>query len=169
MIKNNLQTGFTLVEVILYVAIVASFISVLSFFFLSIQTTNFKQDAIRTVEDQAKIINQELERLVFNATDINIPTLQNSGDTLSLDMIINNVDPTIITLDGDNLTIKQGTDPAESINTDDIIVSNLEFIHIGDDGFKTLQYSYQLDFDNGEIQSGNYQRNYSGTINQRLR
>ena len=122
----NCQPGFSLVEIILYIALVSIFILVLTDIFSAILNTKTESEATSAVEQDSRFILARLNYDIYRANSITNPASpgQTSIGTLTI------ASPSLTySLSNDNLTLN-GT----NINSSETIISNLSFKKMGNLG-----------------------------------
>ena len=82
--------GFTLVEVILYVAILSTLVFGIASFVDLISVTRVKNQTINEVDQQAVQIIQNIAQNIRNAKSITTPTIGQSGSNLVILDVSNN-------------------------------------------------------------------------------
>ena len=80
-IKNNHNTGFTLVELLLVIALIAISVTVTGDILVSLIRSYNKTNVINEIEQESNFVGQKIEKDLRNAT---IVTVQNSGTQLSM-------------------------------------------------------------------------------------
>lgn len=126
-----MQKGFTLVEVLIYIAIlglvVASFIS----FSVSISNSRGKTYVEQEVQANARVALNLISQRILAANGVNTgaSTFGSDPGVLSLSMADSSKNPTIINLTADDgqLQIQEGVDSAITITSDEVRVTNLVF------------------------------------------
>jgi type II secretory pathway pseudopilin PulG len=122
--------GFTLIELILYVALVSIFISGAVFFAWDVVYGRVKSRVQQEVSQNLRLASKRVSYEIRNAMGVNSA----SGSTLSLSMEDTSRDPTVFDLSGGRLRIGFGsaapcpiTAPCE-LTSNQVTVTNLEFI-----------------------------------------
>ncbi len=138
----NHQSGFTLIELAIYMGILSILLFVLTNFFITALDTQLESQATSSVDQDSKFILNRLSYDITNADNVTIPL--NPGDqTNSLQLVKNGITYTY-SLNGTSLTITDnvGTDVLNSIGT---TISNLSFQKIGYAGEKpTVQIKFTI-------------------------
>lgn len=118
MIKNTKQAGFTLVEMIIYLAIVGVVLVSISYLILDIIGGQTKSDAGQEVNYNIRFISDQLNSDIAAAQDIGGLT----GDTLNLNMATDDV---IYSFDSTNNTLvkKVGAGASTTISTSAVDVT----------------------------------------------
>lgn len=127
------QRGFTLIELILYVAIIALVIGALVPFAWNVIGTQAKSNTQQEVSSQARYLSERLKYEIRNAKGINTGTSQfdvnlvsNSSQQLSL-VKDSPHDPTVINVVNGKVMIKQGSSAAVALHSADTRITNLVF------------------------------------------
>ena len=126
-----MRKGFSLIEMIIYIAILGVVMVTIVSFMSVIMNTKAKAQAISEVEQQGLQLMQTIDQTVHNATAINSPTVGNSsGLTLSLALADEAVNPTLFTLSGTTLQMKEGAGSYIDLNSSKVKVTNISFTNI---------------------------------------
>ena len=107
----NRNSGFTYIEMILYISIVVIMMNALVPFAWNVIGTGAKSATQQEVSSAARYVSERISFEIRNASDINTgaSTFGSSPGTLSLAHSISAQNPTLITLTSGKVTIKQGT------------------------------------------------------------
>jgi Tfp pilus assembly protein PilW len=166
LIKNRYakEDGFTLVELLLYAALSALFLTALSIFFALLLESRAKDEAISEVDQQGLQILQIVRQTVRNAEAINSPAPGVSGSTLSLDVLASPNDPTIFNESSGIFTIAEGAGSPIALNNNRVTISNLLFQNLSrpsTPGTVRIQFtlSYQNPSNRNEFR---YQKTFFG-------
>ncbi|MBT6067808.1 prepilin-type N-terminal cleavage/methylation domain-containing protein, partial [bacterium] len=89
------KKGFTLVELILYVAIGSIILLIITSFFQTNLSSRAKVKSITEVDQQGAYLMQTITQTIVNAEAINSPSIGTSATTLSLDVVDVADDPTL--------------------------------------------------------------------------
>ncbi len=124
------QKGITLVELLLYIALVSAMLLVISTFLAMLLQSRIKNETIAEVEQQGVQVMQIITQTARNAEDITSPTVGNSGSSLTLDVVDAGDDPTIFDLSGGAVRITEGVGSAVDLTNSHITVSGLNFYNL---------------------------------------
>lgn len=121
--------GFTLLEFILYFALISIVVTLVASFAVDMVKTRAKTAAIAEVEQNMRFGMQRVLRSVRQATRLNVgaSTFDSDAGVLSLDMQDAGDTPTVFDLSGGVLRIKEGSDPAAPLTSGDVTVTKLRF------------------------------------------
>lgn len=119
--QNKRQDGYTLLELLLYVAIVGSLLMSITYFFGIIADARIKNQSVSEVNDQGVALMDYLTQTIRNASSITSPTAGSLGTSLTLAVPTGGLSPTIFSTAG----VKMGYD-VDGVSTDsgDINVLN---------------------------------------------
>ncbi len=130
---SNLNRGFTLVELIIYMGLLVIFLLVLSNIFASILDVRTESESISAVEQDGRFIMARLSYDINRASAVSTPaSLGGSGNSLT--MVIGSVNYTYA-LSGSNLVLTNdlGTN---NLNSSESTISSLSFQRLGNSGGK---------------------------------
>lgn len=125
--NNHSQSGFTLVELLLYVAISSVLLLAISFFLQTLLESRIKNQTIAEVEQQGLQVMQMITQTTRNAEAITLPAQGASASSLTLDVITAVNDPTIFDLSSGTIRITEGAGSAIVLTNSRIVASALTF------------------------------------------
>lgn len=128
--KSNIQSGFTLVELVLYISITSVMILVISVFLSTLLESRIKNKTIAEVESQGARVMQLITQTARNAEAITSPALGASASSLTLDVVTVASDPAIFDLSSGVIRIKEGTGLAVALTNSRITASGLSFSNL---------------------------------------
>lgn len=136
------ESGFTLIELILYISIVALVLNTMVYFAWNIIGGSVKSNSQQEVFSQARFISERIKYEIRNANGIN--SVAATSISLAVDPPANN--PTIISLSGNKLQIKQGGSSAVDLNSADTAITNVNFVDYtsSDNKTKNIQLSFTI-------------------------
>ena len=111
-LKNN--NGFSIVEIIIYIAISSILVTAVASFGISSFRMKTKNQAMFLIEGQGVSVMQKILSTTRNSEAILSP-LSGSANSLNLDVVDALKDPTIFNLVGDTLTISEGNGSSRSM------------------------------------------------------
>lgn len=104
------QTGFTLIELILYIGLLSSLIVVMSQIFIAILNVKIESGSVSVVQQDGTYIASRIAYDVHRASKILSPLVGQTGSVLSLDIVENGVDKTYqYSVSGSALVLSDGT------------------------------------------------------------
>ena len=120
------KKGFTLIEIILYVAVFAIVAALMVVILTTALQVGSRESSSAEVSAQLHFATQTIQRLVRASSNIDIQAGV-PASTLRLRMPDPNQDHTVISLGGSAILMKQGTSPTSSITTSRVVVDSLSF------------------------------------------
>jgi Tfp pilus assembly protein PilW len=129
-----MKNSFTLIEFLIYIAIVSSILVLISGFFWNIFFGGIKETAYQEVQQNGQFALTKITQEIKKATGINSPSPGNSANSLSLAMANPNLNPTVFDLANGKLRITQGANPPIELTSNQVIVSNLQFSNLSYEG-----------------------------------
>lgn len=136
------KQGFTLIELILYIAIITIVMSALIPFAWSIIEGGVKSGIEQEVSSQARYVSERIKYEIRNANSIN------SISTLSIDLNTKTNATTVIDLAGGKVRIKYGAGGTPvNLNSNDTNITSLTFTDYrsADTKTKHIQFSFIVD------------------------
>jgi len=162
-----MKKGFTLIEVLLYIAIVTIIMSAFIIFAWNAVILGAKNNTQQELFAQGRIVSERILSEIRNATDINTGTSNfdvdlatNATYQLSIaDTAPNN--PTIFTVVSGTLMVKQGAAAAIALHSTTIKVTSLVFTNYSSSDGKTKNVGYVLTLAQTSTSAS---QEYKGTI-----
>lgn len=130
--KNN--SGFTLVELLLYVAISSIVLLVASLFMATLLESQVKNQTIAEVNQQGIQVMQNITQTVRNSNVISTPATGASNTSLSINTSLSSTTPTIFDLSGGVIRVKEGVNTVIPLTNNKVIASNLTFFNLSRTG-----------------------------------
>jgi type II secretory pathway pseudopilin PulG len=154
--------GFTLLEILLYIGIVAILLLALSAFLRVVLEARIKNQAIAEVEGQGTAVMQIITQTLRNATALNSPTVGTSAVNLSVNTPIIGLNPTVFDLSGGVLRVTEGANPIVNITSSQVLVTNLLFSNLSAASTKGIM---QVRFDiSNNSSSTNFEYKFTKTF-----
>ncbi len=138
------KRAFTIIELLLYLAILSSSILMLSSFINMVSAARAKNSAIAEVEQQGGEIAYVLRQAIVASNGINAPATGTSAVALNLSFPDALRNPTIFNITNNKVTIKEGTSSVINLNNDQVIASNIVFYNrsrVGTNGSLTARFT----------------------------
>ncbi len=128
------QKGYTLIELVIYIGILAILLGVLSSIFTSIVDVQLESSATSSVNQDGRYLLSKLVYDVKNASAIVVPSTPGTSSS-TLQLTINSINYTYSVNGSSNLQVVNGTTGETNVlNSYDTSVSGLTFLHIGNGG-----------------------------------
>lgn len=122
--------SFTLIELLLYIAIISLVLVSITGFFWNVASGNIKEKSYQEVQQNGRFAMTKITQEIKKAVGINSPAPGSSANSLSLAMSDPNLNPTIFDVSGGKLRITQGASVPIELTTDQVLVSNLQFTNL---------------------------------------
>lgn len=121
--------GFTLIEFIIYFALIGLVIGAVTAFAIDVVKTRTKAAVTAEVEQNVRFALQKIQQSVRQASRLNVgaSTLDNDNGVLSMDMVAASNTPTVYDLSGGAVRIKEGTAAATPLTSPSVRVTKLRF------------------------------------------
>ena len=119
--------GFTLIEMLLYVAICSIILISLVTFLSFLLNAGVKNQTIAEVEQNGLQVTQFMTQIIRNAKSITTPSLATSSSTLSIKTVSTTTDPTLFYVASGTLRIKEGSGSGIPLTSGKVTVSSLVF------------------------------------------
>lgn len=124
------KSGFTLVELLLYVSIASIMLLITSLFLATLLQSRIKNQTIAEVEQQGLQVMQLMTQTVRNADTINSPGSGASAATLSVNTISAGNNPTVFDFASGVIRIKEGAAAVVPLTNSHLTASSLSFSNL---------------------------------------
>jgi prepilin-type N-terminal cleavage/methylation domain-containing protein len=158
--------GFSLIEVIIYIAVIGLAVVAIASFSFSIANSTSKNYVVQEVQGNTRtalnIITQRI--LAAEAVNTGSSTFGTDPGVLSLQMADAAKNPTVLNLTADDgvLQITEGASAAVALTTDEVNVTNLVFTNLTPSGAReNIRIQMTIEFNNP---SGDKEFEYSQSI-----
>lgn len=158
--RYNLSKGFTLVELLISMGLLAIILSVITSLFVSVIETQLESQATSSVDQDGRFVLTRLSYDIHRANSITTPAvLGGQGSTLQL--VIGGISYTYA-LNSNTLELTNNLG-ADKINSTNTTVSNLNFRRLGNtlSGKNTIEIQYTV---TSKITKPQETRNYKTTV-----
>ncbi len=168
--KLHKTTGFTLVELLLYVAIFSIVISSVMFIAFSSVAQRAHNQVVAEVDYQGEVAMNQITQQIRNATSVTTPTPANTATSISLNTPTVSLNPTIYDLFNDGsrnrLRVREGSSGSSNYLTNNkVTLSNLTFSNVavtgGRDSIK-VQFTISS-YNPSNLKEIQYQKTFYGT------
>lgn len=167
----NSQRGFTLVELILYMALLSVFLVVLTDIFVAVLNIKVESEATSAVDQDGRFIlsrlNYDIKRMAISDT-VSLPASFGPPASQSLSFTIGGVNYTYDT-SGGNLRLTVGVSPSENLNSSETTVSGFGVQKLGNAG-PGKKETLKIDFTVTSVTTrkvGNEVRSFQTTVSRR--
>lgn len=165
---TSFNSGFTLIETLLYLAIVGSMLLVIAGFLAVLVQTRIKHQTITEVEQQGNFIMRVLARDLKNAQTINSPAAGDSDSELSVNLKGGLDNPVVFSVVDAVLGKTAGLQSAINLTSPNVEVSQIIFTNVSSGAAEAVKVDLQLTYKNliGRNEYS-YQANFSNSISLR--
>lgn len=151
---RQLKSGFSLIELILYIAIVSIFLLGLTNFIWDIIYGRQKAQAQQAVEQSARIIIGRLGYEIRRATDF---TIINSNQV----QITNPSGTSLVTLNGNTLQLTLPNSTSYDLSSNQVLVQQLVFTDLSSQDKQSKQLKIELSLSQAESGSANFEAEFN--------
>jgi len=148
MISKRSWGGFSLIEILLYLAIAILVISTVSIFVYLTLQARVRSQVIAEVEQQGTQVMQIISQSIRNAQTVNFPGQGNTGAYLELKVPSPN-DPTIFDLSSGAIRIKEGSGTVTPLTSSQVSASALTFRNLS----KAVRIQFTLTYSSSSPQA----------------
>lgn len=156
--------GFTLIETLLYVAIVPFILASAIGLFYFVTQSQIKNQVINEVNQQGEIIVDNINKNIQSSTIINSPNQSNTSPNLSLQNSNPSLNPTLYSFNSNTLSLTEGPNPSQTMHNNRIRVDNIEFKNLSRPNTSgNISYSFTLTYLNtSNRQTYTYSKTFYG-------
>lgn len=159
------RKGFTLVEILLYVAVAGSIVFSITILFLTTLDSKTHNRTIAEVEQEGIQVMQNITQTIRNASFISSPSQGTSAAAVSLSVPDSSKNPTIFDVSGNTIRVKRGAATAVNLTSSNVIVSGINFSNLTQTGTNgTIRIQFTLTHINpGNKQPYDYSKTFYGS------
>lgn len=146
--KKNTCKGFTLVEMVLYVALCSILLLSLSTFLSFLLQSRVKSQSIAEVNQQGFQMMQFMTQAIRNGKTVTSPLDASTSTTLSVTTAVPLLSPVVFSASGTSLMIQEGSGKQIKLTNSRVAVSSLVFQNISTatNTEKTVKISFVLSY-----------------------
>jgi len=126
--------GYTLIELLLYVALIGILLSAVTAFFGVTADARLKNQTISEVNEQGTYALDYIAQAVRNASVITLPAAASSGSQLTLTVPTSSLSPTVFSVANGVLQVKEGTGSAVALTNSNIQVTSFTVTNLTKSG-----------------------------------
>lgn len=150
---SSKASGFTLVELLLYISVSASIILVVTFFLAMLWQSKIKNQTISEVEQQGMFIIRQIRQSIKKSSSIISPIPGESSQSLNLNTTSSSTSPIILILENGAVKVSEAGGEQYSLSGNNIIVSNLEFTNLSRSNTPgIIQISFTVSYNSTSLQ-----------------
>ena len=142
----NRDRGFTLIEIIIYVALLSLTIGFILVAVYQIIDSKTGASARTSVEEEANFLIKKIKWVLTNVDVINQPTAGATSTTLSVNKFNFPANPVAISRSGSDVNISYAGNPATTLNSEDISVGDLVFENISGGSNPAVKIKLNLEY-----------------------
>lgn len=159
------QSGYTLIELLLYVVIVGVLLTSVVSFFGMVTESRVKNQTIAEVDQQGTAVMDYITQTIRNASSISTPAAGAAAASLTLVVPTGGLSPTVFSLSGTTLQVKEGAAAAIALTNGRVEISGLSFKNLTRSGTNGIvQVSFVLSHINPSNQTTfNYQKTFTSS------
>jgi prepilin-type N-terminal cleavage/methylation domain-containing protein len=128
------EKGFTLLELILYIALLAIILAAASGLLVTLLEARVKHQTITEVDEQGVQVMTVISQAIRNADSITLPAAGTSASSLTLASLDSTKNPTVISLSGTTLQMKEGTGAVVPLTSSLVTVNGVSFTNLSRTG-----------------------------------
>lgn len=164
--RQTKQAGFTLIELLLYVALIGILLSSVTAFFGTTLDARLKNHSVSEVNDQGTFAMDAMVQAARNATSITSPVATASSSGFTVVVPTGSLSPTIFSVSGGVLQIKEGVGATVPLTNNKVTVSSLTVTNLTRSGTSgILQISLTLSRINPSGRNEyDYQRTFTTSV-----
>lgn len=136
MIKKD--SGYTMIELLLYVAIIGVVLAALTSFFAMSTESRVKSQTVNEVNSQGVFAIDNMTQAIRGATSVTSPTIGTTGTSLTLVTPTPALNPTIYSVVGGVLQVKEGSAAAIVLTNSDVQVTSMSVIDVTRSGTTSI-------------------------------
>jgi type II secretory pathway pseudopilin PulG len=124
---HHRQQGYTLIELLLYVAMIGTLLTSVTYFFGVVVDARVKNQTVTEVNDQGTALMDYVTQTIRNATSITAPTTGVSAASLTLVVPTGSLSPTVFNMNSTTMQVKEGAGSVLPLTNDKVQLSGLTF------------------------------------------
>ncbi len=161
------KNGFTLIETLIYTAIVSLMVISLVSFALTVGGSRDKARAIAEVQENGRVATEVLGRYIRNATSVTAPAVGGSGSVLTLTMT-SPQNPVTFSVDGGALVLAQTGSATTTITGNLVSITNFVVTITTSTGARrNVRYNFTSQFAANSDAHNSYSQSFSSAVSTR--
>ena len=128
--KIKQQQGVTLIETLVYLALVSGILLVATSFAWNIINSRTKAFTIQEVEQNGRFITQKIAGVIKEANLIVFPLTGDTANNLDLEMDDGGTETISINLNGNDLEWQEDGGPTILLNSNQVKITSMEFVNL---------------------------------------
>ncbi len=144
--KSMNQKGFSLVELLVYIAIFAGSAAFLISIFVVFTRIHVRQGSLNEINSQMSFVNDTIGQLVRASSQVDMES-GTATSTLTLRMASSALDPTLVYLEGDTIYLKEGATAPLTLTTAPLAVDGFSVTkYEGDGGYAFVRFDVAVHY-----------------------
>jgi type II secretory pathway pseudopilin PulG len=159
--------GFTLIEVLIYITLVAGILITATSFAWNVINSRTKAFAVQEVEQNGRFIMEKIASMIREANVVSYPAAGGSDDNLQLEMDDSGTLVNTFRLDNEVIQLQEDVGSFIDLSSGNVLVTNLVFSNVStpDNRTRNVKVNLTLEHINPENrQEWNYVDNFNTTI-----
>ena len=141
MTKHGNTKGFTLIELILYVALMGIVLYTASLLYTLFLAEDARDYARAEVEQSSQHALLYMTQTIRNAPSVTTPAAGSNAAALQLTVDDESKSPTVFSLSQGSIVVAEGGSPAVALLPSSVVVDSLEFENRGSEGSLYIEFS----------------------------
>ncbi|XOU94295.1 MAG: PilW family protein [Candidatus Kerfeldbacteria bacterium] len=135
--KIKQQQGITMIETLVYLALVSGILLAATSFAWNIINNRTKAFSIQEVEQNGRFITQKIAGVIKEANAITFPLVGNTASNLDLEMNDGGTQTISINLNGDDLEWQEDAGPTVLLNSNQVRITSMDFVNMSSTNNRT--------------------------------
>lgn len=119
------QGGFTLTDLLIYIAMLGILLSAVTAFFITSVEARVKNQSITEVNEQGVLVIDQLTHIIRNATNITTPATGSSSSGFTAVVPTGSLSPTVLSVSSGTLQLQEGASAAVALTNSKVQVTGL--------------------------------------------
>ncbi len=128
------QSGFTLIEFLLYLSLTVGMLLILSSIGAAVLTSRMKANDLEEIQYNAEFVHEKIRSIVSSAESVVAPLSGVASNSLTLEMSDTAKNPTVIDVYEGSIRIKEGANESVLLTNNVVSVTDVLFTHTAHEG-----------------------------------
>jgi Tfp pilus assembly protein PilW len=168
--RINSKKALSLVEILLYLAVLSVLITTISAFLYIVLSGRIKSQTVSEVEEQGVQVMNIITQTIRNSEGVNIPVAKSSSNSLSLEVDSPPDNPTVFSVKSGILEIAEGGGQSIELTNSKVTITNLTFYNLARNSNRpdSIKVEFTLEYNNPEGRNEyDYSKTFYGTADVR--
>jgi Tfp pilus assembly protein PilW len=135
---QNKQSGYTLIELLLYVGLIGILLSAITALFGVSVDARVKNQTISEVNEQGIYALDYMAQVIRNGTTVSSPVAGSTGSSLTVTVPTASISPTIFSVTSGVLQVKKGTATAVALTNSKVKVDTFNVVNVTRSGTSSI-------------------------------